>query len=370
MIEVSDIFRRFGKDYLDAFGGAMLPSHRHAIEDIINCRTEVLGGHIYQCDTCHSPIFSYHSCKNRHCPKCHTQQTRQWLENRREELLHIPYFHVTITIPETLRPLFRANQIDLYNLFMQTCAEAIQELARDPRHLGGLVGILMVLHTWTQRLLLHPHVHCLVTGGAISAQGEWIPAKNGFLFPVQALSILVRGKFMTALKRRRPDLEPPASAWQQQWVSHCTPWKAGEQGVLDYLARYAHRIAITNNRIVAMDGQNVTFRYKERKQNRQRTCTITGIEFMHRFLQHVLPRGFHKVRYFGLWSPNNRHLIQRVRLLFALESVSAVAVPSLSSKEDPSNATIKVEPGASCPCCTIGHLLLVRRILRPKTRPP
>ncbi|NGZ29369.1 MAG: transposase [Magnetococcales bacterium] len=370
MIEVSDIFRRFGGDYLDAFGDAMLPSHRRAINDIINCRTEVLGGHLYQCDTCHKPLYAYHSCKNRHCPKCHTQQTQQWLEKRRDELLPIPYFHVTITVPEALRPLFHANQIDAYSLFMKVCGEAILQLAKDPKHIGGLVGVLMVLHTWTQTLLLHPHVHCLVTGGGVSETGDWRPDKNGFIFPVQVLSRLVRGKFMTAMKRLRPDLVLPESAWQQQWVSHCTPWGVGEQAVLDYLARYAFRIAITNRRILTLDDQGVAFQYKDRKQSRWRTCRVTGEEFMRRFLQHVLPQGFHKVRYFGLWNPQNRHIVQRVRLHFALTLPTAKEKKLSNSDEPVQAAPFKLEPGAPCPCCDSGILVLVRSIPRPLARAP
>lgn len=367
MIEVADVFRRFGGAYLAAYGDSMLPSHRRAINDIIQCRTEALGGQLYQCDTCHHPVYAYHSCKNRSCPKCHSEQTRRWLELRQGELLPVPYFHVTITVPESLRPLFRSNQNDLYSIFMKTCAEAILELAKDPRHIGGLVGILMVLHTWNQQMLIHPHLHCLIPGGGVADDGTWHPAADGFLFPVQALSIRIRGKFMSTLKRLRPDLNLPESAWQQQWVSHCTPWGTGEQAVLDYLARYVFRIAITNSRIVAMDEESVTFRYKERKQRRWRTCQVSGVEFMRRFLQHVLPRGFHKVRYYGLWNPQNRQLVQRVRLCLLLESPSKSPVTQPAKGED---ATRRVEPGAPCPRCTTGQLILIRCIPRPVARPP
>lgn len=371
MIEVSDIFRRFGGDYLAKHGDAMLPSHKRALNDIVNCRTEALGGHLFQCDTCHHPIYAFHSCKNRHCPKCHTEQTNRWLESRREELLPIPYFHVTITVPESLRPLFRANQKDTYALFMKVCAEAILKLAKDPRHIGGLVGILMVLHTWTQMLLIHPHVHCLVTGGGVSETGHWILAKNGFLFPVKALSRLVRGKFMAAMKEMRPDLELPKAVWQQEWVSNCTPWGTGEQAVLDYLARYAFRVAITNNRIEAMDNQTVTFRHKDRKQRRWRTCRVSGEEFIRRFLQHVLPKGFHKVRYFGLWNPQKRPVVQRVRLLMVLEPIPKGE--QTTPQKEQTDRTVnkkKVAPGSPCPCCETGRLILIRRIAPPMARAP
>ncbi|MBF0416589.1 MAG: transposase [Magnetococcales bacterium] len=371
MIEVADIFRQFGCAYIAAYGDSMLPSHRVVISDVIRCRTEVMGGHLYRCDTCDHPIYSYHSCKNRHCPKCHSEQTRRWQEQRQGELLPVPYFHVTITVPESLRSLFRSNQNDLYNLFMKTCAEAILELAKDPRHIGGLVGILMVLHTWNQQLLNHPHVHCLVPGGGVADDGTWHPAPNGFLFPVQALSVLVRGKFMSALKRLRPDLDLPESAWQQQWVSHCTPWGVGEQAVLDYLARYVFRIAITNCRVVAMDENSVTFRYKERKKRRWRTCQVSGMEFMRRFLQHVLPQGFHKVRYYGLWNPQNRPLAHRVRLGLLSEPPSFMnQPPSVQSTQESCIPARRVEPGAPCPHCGVGKLILVQTIPRPASRSP
>ncbi|MBF0612492.1 MAG: transposase [Magnetococcales bacterium] len=259
MIELADIIRRFGPDYLNAHSDNMLPSHRRAMDDIIRCRTEALGGHLYCCDTCHTPVYAFHSCKNRSCPKCHTEQTKKWLLQRQGEMLPVPYFHVTITVPESLRSLFRSNQKEMYGLFMKTSAEAILELAMDPRYVGAMVGILMVLHTWTQQLLLHPHVHCLVTGGGALNNGAWCSSRSKFLFPLPALSDLVRGKFLCRLKEQRPDLSIPSSAWKQRWVTHCTPWGQGVQAVLDYLARYAFRIAINNSRVVSMDKNSVTF---------------------------------------------------------------------------------------------------------------
>ena len=169
MIEIADVFRRFADDYLSAHGASMLPSHRRAIADILACRTEALGGHLWRCDRCGAEVFAYHSCSNRSCPKCHSEQTERWLEHAQAEMLPTPYFHVTVTVPEELRAVLRANQRDGYGVLMKAAAEAIIELARDPRHVGGTVGVLAVLHTWTQQLLYHPHVHCLVTGGGVSA---------------------------------------------------------------------------------------------------------------------------------------------------------------------------------------------------------
>ena len=253
MIEIADVFRRFAGEYLSAHGASMPPSHRRAIADILACRTEALGGRLWRCESCSAEIFSYHSCKNRSCPKCHGPQIERWLEMRKAEMLPCPYFHVTVTVPQELRDALRANQRDGYALLMKAAADAIVELARDRRYVGATVGVLAVLHTWTQQLLYHPHVHCLVTGGGVSDDGCWRPARKAFLVPVKALAKLVRGKLRAALAKKRPDLVLPKAAWSKPWVVHCTPWGAGEQAVLDYLARYVFRIAIANSRIVGLD---------------------------------------------------------------------------------------------------------------------
>jgi hypothetical protein len=200
VIEVAEVFRRFADDYLSAHdagkeGASMLPSHRRAITDILNCRTEAFGGHLWRCDTCSAEVYSYHSCKNRSCPNCHTDQIASWLEARKIETLPCHYFHITITVPEELRDVLRANQRDGYALLMKAAAESIIKIARDPRYVGATLGVLAVLHTWTQQLNYHPHVHCLVTGGGVSDDGNhWHPARDGFLVPLRALATLVRGK--------------------------------------------------------------------------------------------------------------------------------------------------------------------------------
>ena len=200
MIEVAEVFRRFAADYLSAHGASMLPSHQRAINDILNCRTAALGGQVWRCEQCNTEIFSYHSCANRSCPKCHTAQTQAWLEHRQTEMLPVPYFHITVTVPAELREVLRANQRGGYGVLMQASAAAIIELARDPRYVGGTVAVLAVLHTWTQQLNLHPHVHCLVSGGGISEDGNtWHPARRNFLVPIKALAKLVRGKFRAFL---------------------------------------------------------------------------------------------------------------------------------------------------------------------------
>jgi hypothetical protein len=236
-------------------------------------------------------------------------------------MLPVPYFHITVTVPAGLREVLRANQRDGYAALMQASAAAIIELARDPRYVGATVAVLTVLHTWTQQLSLHPHVHCLVSGGGISDDGStWHPARRNFLVPIKALARLVRGKFRAMLQRKCPDLGIPDAVWRTPWILHVTAWGTGEQAVLDYLARYVFRVALTNARIVGLDDQTVSIRYKERRTGRPRTCRLSGDEFMRRFLQHVLPRGFHKVRYFGLWHPAQRHNADRVRQMLQLQA--------------------------------------------------
>ena len=366
MLEVADVFRRFAADYLSAHGASMLPSHRRAIEDILDCRTAALGGQVWRCEACNAEVFSYHSCGNRSCPKCHTAQTQQWLERRQAELLPVPYFHITITVPAELRAVLRANQRDGYGVLMQACAAAIIELARDPRYVGGTVAVLAVLHTWTQQLTLHPHVHCLVSGGGISEDATtWHPARRKFLVPIKALAKLVRGKFRALLRRKCPDLGIPEAVWRTPWILHVTAWGAGERAVLDYLARYVVRIALTNARIVGLDEQTVSIQYKERKTGRRRTCRLSGDEFMRRFLQHVLPRGFHKVRYFGLWHPAQRHNAARVRQMLQLQAPPKVDPPqdSVGPPLEPSSAEPMppVEP-LICPHCHQGQLIFIRTL--------
>jgi hypothetical protein len=363
MVDLADVCRRFAHDHVARHGTGMLPSHRRAIADIIACRSAALGGHLWRCEACRAELYAYHSCGNRSCPRCHRKQTERWLAARTAELLDAPYFHITVTVPAELRAVLRANQRDGYALLMKAAAGAIIELARDPRHVGAQVGVLAVLHTWTQQLHYHPHVHCLVTGGGISDDGRfWHPARKGFLVPVKALAKLVRGKLRDALARQRPDLKLPALAWHKPWVVHATTWGTGPQAVLDYLARYLFRVAITNNRVVALDDEAVTVRYKQRKANRLRTCRIEGGEFMRRFLSHVLPKGLHKVRYFGLWHPSRRALVQQARLLLARER-RADPLPEPSPDPQPGPPAAELEPRhLLCPCCRQGRLVHLRRL--------
>lgn len=375
MTELADVFRRFAADYLAAHGASMLPSHQRAIADIIACRTAALGGQLWQCDSCGHEVFSFRSCKNRSCPKCHTAQTQEWLQHRQAEMLPVPYFHITATVPAELRQLLRSHQRDGYAVLIQATARAILELARDPRYVGGTVGVLAVLHTWNQRLELHPHIHCLVTGGGISHDAAtWHPARRNFLIPIKPLRRLIRGKFRALLQQRCHDLVIPKAAWRISWVIHLTPWGAGERAVLDYLARYVFRVALTNARIVGLDDHTVSFRYKDRKSDHWRICQLNGQEFMRRFLQHVLPRGFHKVRYFGLWHPAQHNNATRVRHMLQLEASPTPDQPQhLPPNPPPKLSSTEASPcpePSICPHCHHGKLVLIRRLTRQQAMGP
>jgi hypothetical protein len=260
--------------------------------------------------------------------------------------------------------LFRSNQKVFYDLLMSLTAQCVMDVAANPRHLGAAPGILAVLHTWTGMLTYHPHVHCLVTAGGVSLDGkDWIAAKPGFFLPVRVLSRHLRQLFKQTLERKHAELFAlvPAKVWQQEWVVHCVPWGEGERGVLDYLARYVFRIAITERRILAMDDQTVTFQYKDRKADRQRTCRLEGTEFVRRYLQHVLPKGFHKVRYYGLWNPRRRDQLEQVRLMLQLQRPPEAPIPEPAKKPQPFHPV--------CPHCG-GELAHVGEIPRIRCRGP
>jgi hypothetical protein len=359
MPEVADAFRCFASSYEEAYGAAMLPSHRRAIADIIACRTEALGGQQWCCDHCGALLHVFHSCRNRACPTCHAEQTQTWLEQRREEILPVPYFHVIVTVPEELRATLRRHQIDGYGALMKAAATAIVDLARDPRWVGGTVGVLALLHTWTQRLQHHPHIHSLVTGGGLSDDGTtWHPAGKTFLFPKSALATLARARFRDAFRKLCPRADLPPHVWRIPWVVHITPWGEGHHAALDYLARYAFRIAITNNRILAVGDNTVTYRYKNRAANRHRTETVSGHEFIRRFLQHVLPAGFHKLRYYGLWHPSRRAQARNLKNVLLLQQ--PVAAPAEPHRADPPETLDS--SSRLCPHCQTGHLTLTQRL--------
>jgi hypothetical protein len=366
VIEVADVLRRYGPAYLERFGDKMPASHRRAFMDILRCRTAFMGGHLYECNQCGRQRYSYHSCRNRSCPKCHASDTQVWLQQRQAELLPVPYYHVIFTLPGEFRGLVRLHQKQLYALIMQSAARALLELTADPHYVGGMVGVMAVLHTWGSNLAYHPHVHCLVTGGGVSANGQtWLPARDDYLVPVRALSKLFRGKVLDRIRRQLPQIKLPSSLRQKDWVVHCKPAVQGTDKVLEYLGRYIHRIAITNSRILSVEDGKVTFRYRDSRNVEIKTMTLDANEFIRRFLQHVLPSGLHKVRYYGLWSPSYRDCLHQWQEVLADPATDERP----SSFFDPDVQKSPSPQAQSCPYCKTGILVHIGR-LAPQGRAP
>jgi len=329
-LELADVVRRFGPKYTAQYGHLMMPSQKRALADIAACCTKELGGRLYRCDDCDQSFWRFHCCRNRACPKCHGKQTQEWLAKREAELLPCDYFHGVATVPAELHHAFRRDQKFMYGLLMRVSAEALKKICARKRHLGAMPGLLSVLHTCNAQLGYHPHVHMLITGGGITPDDEdWEPARGEFLVPVGVLSKKIAAKFRDALKKQKPKLfaSIPAAVWRREWVSFLKHYGHGNDAVLNYLSRYVFRTAISNARILAADQTHVTFRYKDRGTDTWRTMRLAGVEFLRRFLQHVLPRGFHKVRYYGLWHASKRHLASRAWLLLVLQKPSATAGP-------------------------------------------
>lgn len=364
MPDLAGIVREFGPEYFAHHGQRMLPSHVRAMRDLVACRTEILGGHLAQCDQCGHQHYSFHSCRNRSCPQCHSGDIARWLEKRQAELLPTPYFHVVFTIPDTLQAIIWSHQKRLYSALFKAAADALLSLTADPRYVGGNVGILAVLHTWTRQLGRHAHVHCLVTGGGLTDGGHWLDARKKYLVPVKALSSLFRAKFMALVHKALPEESFPESVWQKDWVVYCKPAIQGSKKLLDYLGRYIHRIAITNRNILAIHKGQVTFKYKDSRDNRWKKSTLPGEEFLRRFLQHVLPRGFHKVRYYGLLSPRNRSRLRQLQLAMVAKE------PETASPAEPPPAGDETEERPPCPRCETGFMLVITLIPRSTRGPP
>jgi Putative transposase/Transposase zinc-binding domain len=371
MSEVADVLRRYGHEYLDRFGQDLLPSHRRALEDLLACRTEVLGGQLLPCEHCGQEHYVYHSCRNRSCPKCHRLDTEAWLAERRQELLPVPYFHVVFTVPHELGEIIRRHQKDLYDIMIRAAAQALIKLAADPHYVGGLIGVLCVLHTWTRTLAYHPHVHCLVPAGGGSAdRTEWRPARTSYLVPVQALSKLFRGLFLDLVRQERPDLTLPELVWTKGWVVYCKPTVQGTERVLRYLGRYVYRIALTNNRLLSVADGQVCFRYQDSQDYRWKTMTLPAQEFIRRFLQHVLPQGFHKVRYYGLWSPVHRSLLRPLQLWLAGHDPATPPASPASESQSTDSWCPPLRAGHPCPSCGQGLLVVIRSLPRLQRGPP
>jgi Putative transposase/Transposase zinc-binding domain len=310
-VELAEIMRLFGPAYRHKYAGRIPTHHLKAMQAIETCRTEALGGQVYVCPDCEQVQYSYHSCRNRHCPKCQNEHAQAWLEQQQELLLPVPYFLLTFTLPAGLREFARHQPRLMYDLLFRMSAEATQKLAQDPRFVGGQVGLVGVLHSWGRNLNYHPHVHYLVPAGGLAADGKtWLPARQKFLLPVKALSRIFRAKMRQA--SRKIDRRIPPEVWQQSWVVHCKAVGRG-QLALKYLAPYIFRVAISNRRILKLEDGKVTFRFRATDTGQERLCTLAVEEFIHRFLQHVLPKGFVKVRYYGFFSSGSRQRLAAIR---------------------------------------------------------
>lgn len=335
MPEVADIFRRYGQQYREKYANQMLPSHLRAMRDIENCRTKYMGGHLYLCENeaCEEEkVYAYHSCKNRHCPKCQNDQAELWLQKQQNRLLPVPYFLVTFTLPEELRAIARSNQKALYNILFQTSAASLQKLALDPRFVGGHIGMTGVLHTWDRTLGYHLHIHYLVPAGGLSPDhSQWLPSRNNFLVRVELLSTIFRAKFRDALKETGLFDAVAAAVWNKDWVVHSEPVGSGKEAMV-YLARYVFRVAISNNRLLNIDNNRVTFEYQDSETKEQRQRTVTALEFIRRFLQHILPKGFIKVRYYGLLSPAKRNLLAVAMYLLGAPTPAAIPKPAAKAE--------------------------------------
>jgi hypothetical protein len=332
MVELATIFERHGPAYRARFGAKMLPSHRKAMRAVERCRTPVLGGHVYHCPACEHTQYLYHSCRNRHCPKCQNDKAQRWLEAQQDLLLPVPYFLFTFTLPSQLRRLARSHQKLFYNLLFRASAAAIQHLAQDDRFVGEQLGFVSVLHTWGRNLSYHPHVHLLVPGGGLTNDGVWRPGRSNFLLPVKALSKIFRAKFRDALRQSDLFALVPPEVWQQDWVVHCQPVGNG-QLALKYLAPYIFRVAISNRRILRLADGRVTFLYRATDTGTPRICTLPAQEFIRRFLQHVLPKGFVKVRYYGFFSHSSAQRLAALRqLLGGARSTTADSAPKPATR--------------------------------------
>ena len=377
--ELADIFRAYGQSYRQAHP---LPrAQLKVMRAIESCRTAALGGHLQQCNTCGYQQPAYNSCRNRHCPKCGSLAKAQWLEDRQADLLPVGYFHLVFTLPHELNPLLLVNKKVLCNILFKAVSQTLLEFGRT--HLGGLLGFICVLHTWDQRLRDHFHLHCLIPGGALSGDGtQWITARQTFLFSVKALSLVFRGKFLALFERafskgelqfpgRTAALAQPAafaelvcSLRQKPWVVYAKCPCSSPEKVLDYLGRYTQRVALSNDRILSLeesaDGPRVTFSYRDRKHgNRARTMTLPADEFIRRFLLHVLPNGFMRIRHFGFLANRSRQLkLHQCRELLDLEQ------PSPPARKSARQLMLEVTGCdlARCPACHLGTLVVLSQL--------
>jgi len=385
-LEVADIFRAYGAVYRQAH--EMPLRHLRAMRAIKICRTAELGGHVEECDHCGQLRISYNSCRNRHCPKCQGLDKERWLEARKRNILPTHYFHLVFTLPEGLRPLCLRNQKVAYSILFGSGSESLKQLSEDPKHLGAEVGFIAVLHTWTQTLMDHPHLHCIVTGGGLSLEGKrWVQCRRKFFIPVKVLSRMFRGKFLAYLQEayekgklvfpgKIAHLEEKSAfkgllreLYKQEWVVYCKPPFHSAERVMEYLGRYTHRVAISNDRLVKMEGGRVTFRYRDRGDNdRVRLMTLDADEFIRRFLLHILPDGFVKIRHYGILSNRNRKAkLGLCKRLLGVDCRIEGSEKKIESWQELLTRITGVDPRI-CPSCGKGKMLL-KNILNPSAPP-
>jgi hypothetical protein len=388
-LEVADVIRQHGDAFLQRYRPILSASQRQALRQLADCRTAVLGGHSELCLDCRHERISYNSCRNRHCPKCQARARARWLEHQAEQLLPVEYHHVVFTLPAELSDLALANPVGVYDLLLSSAAATLRDVAANPKHLGATVGVLMVLHTWGQNLHHHPHVHAVVSGGGLScdpagvidATPRWVGCRPGFFLPVRILSRVFRAKFLAALRSafdrgawalpgRLASLADPggrARWWSaltaKDWVVYAKPPWGGPAQVLKYLARYTHRVAISNARLLQLRDGHVTFRYKDyADDHKDKALTLTAEEFLRRFVQHVLPKGFVKIRHYGLLANRTREArLALCRRLLVVANVTAAA---------PNVEAARVEPAQPHCCTKCGSSRLIYRELEPVVRQP
>ncbi|MEP7124970.1 MAG: IS91 family transposase [Byssovorax sp.] len=355
MLRLVDVVRRHGPAYMDRHGATMMPSHRSAVKAILQCRTPDLGGHVAACPGCGSEHLLYHSCRHRACPRCGHDATTRWLARQHELLLPVPYFHVVFTLPSELRRLVRSHQKALLPVLFQAAFESLARLCADPHYLGGRIGALAVLHTWTRTLEWHPHVHLLVPGGALAPDGRtWIPAprrRTRYLVPVKALAKRFRGRFLHLARRALPGVAFPHIPWDKPWIVFAKPVVQGAEKVLEYVGRYVHKTAIADSAIAAVDDRTVSFRYRDSRDHQRKTMTLPAHELLRRFLQHVPRKGLHRVRAFGLLHPAHRTTLRQLQIVLAPRQPLDSPAPARSTR-------LRLP----CPQCRQASLLLVRRL--------
>ncbi|HQT90027.1 MAG TPA: IS91 family transposase [Acidiphilium sp.] len=378
-VEVADIFHRHGAAWRAEHAGHVSLAQLKVMSAIETCRTMALGGHIEGCEGCGHRRIAYNSCRNRHCPKCQGAAARKWLATREADLLPVGYFHVVFTVPSEIANIAFYNKAVVYDLLFQAASETMLTIAADPRHLGARIGITAVLHTWGSALTHHPHIHMVVPGGGLSLDGmRWISSRPAFLLPVHVLSKLFRRLFLTRLielhaaghiqffgnqtdlNERRAFLRHIAPLRKKNWITYAKPPFSGPEAVLAYLSRYTHRVAISNRRLITLDESGVTFRYKDYRRDgpdRQRTMTLAASEFIRRFLLHVLPQGFHRIRHYGLLASGGRKKnVARARELLAVAPKPETVAPAEPEDQRP-----------PCPYC--GGRMIIIEIFERRMQP-